>query len=224
MSVHILTGGKGSGGRWQDGAWEIWKEWVSDVCVCVCVCVSYHCFKQWFSNLTAIRTTWRSLKTIRLLFITLVLGESKIRTMESLPSLVSWLVGAPVPQEHGWGWLRFVVQEPTWARDRGALSVRVPLELASEHRGDMWGAHADASCVTRGHWFPTGSLLLPLWPHSAFALCFLFLKHLYWSIIVLQWCVSFCFITKWISYTCTYIPIPLPSCVSLPPTLPVPPL
>ena len=28
-----------------------------------------------------------------------------------------------------------------------------------------------------------------------------FFKHLYWSIIALQWCVSFCFITKWISYT-----------------------
>ena len=36
--------------------------------------------------------------------------------------------------------------------------------------------------------------------------------------------LSFCFITKWISYTFTYIPISLPSCVSLPPTLPIPPL
>ena len=25
---------------------------------------------------------------------------------------------------------------------------------------------------------------------------YLFFKHLYWSIIALQWCVSFCFITK----------------------------
>jgi len=53
---------------------------------------------------------------------------------------------------------------------------------------------------------------------------FFFLKHLYWGIIALQWCVSFCFITKWISYTYTYVPICLPSCVSLPPTLPIPPL
>ena len=45
----------------------------------------------------------------------------------------------------------------------------------------------------------------------------IFFKHLYWSIIALQWCVSFCFITKWISYTYTSIPIPLPSCVSHPP-------
>ena len=44
-------------------------------------------------------------------------------------------------------------------------------------------------------------------------------KHLYWSIIALQWCVSFCFITKWISYTYTYIPMSLPSCVSFPPSL-----
>ena len=31
--------------------------------------------------------------------------------------------------------------------------------------------------------------------------------------IALQWCVSFCFITKWISYTYTYISISPPSCV-----------
>ena len=36
--------------------------------------------------------------------------------------------------------------------------------------------------------------------------------------------VSFCFITKWISYTYTCVPISLPSCISLPPTLPIPPL
>ena len=44
--------------------------------------------------------------------------------------------------------------------------------------------------------------------------CGFFLKYLYWSIIALQWCVSFCFITKWISYTYTYIPISPPSFVS----------
>ena len=55
------------------------------------------------------------------------------------------------------------------------------------------------------------------------AICFLWVfLHLYWSIIALQWCASFCFITKWISYTYTYVPISLPSCVSLPPTLPIP--
>ena len=53
---------------------------------------------------------------------------------------------------------------------------------------------------------------------------YLLFKHLYWSKMALQWCVSFCFITKWISYTYTYIPISLPSCVSLSPTLPIPPL
>ena len=39
---------------------------------------------------------------------------------------------------------------------------------------------------------------------------YFFFKHLYWSIIALQWCVSFCFITKWISYTYTYL-LPLAS-------------
>ena len=48
---------------------------------------------------------------------------------------------------------------------------------------------------------------------------FFFFLHLYWSIIALQWCVSFCFITKWISYAYTYSPISPPSCVSLPPSL-----
>ena len=32
-------------------------------------------------------------------------------------------------------------------------------------------------------------------------------------------CFSFCFITKWISYTYTYIPLSPPSCISLPPSL-----
>ena len=49
--------------------------------------------------------------------------------------------------------------------------------------------------------------------------CCCFFKHLYWSIIALQWCVSFCVVTKSISYTYTYIPISLPSCISLPPSL-----
>ena len=44
-------------------------------------------------------------------------------------------------------------------------------------------------------------------------------KHLYWSIIASQWCVSVCCITKGISYTYTYIPIFPPSCISLPPSL-----
>ena len=48
---------------------------------------------------------------------------------------------------------------------------------------------------------------------------FFFFKHLYWSIIALQYWVSFCCITKWISYMYTYIPISPPSCISLPPSL-----
>ena len=51
-----------------------------------------------------------------------------------------------------------------------------------------------------------------------------FFLHIYWSIIALQWCISSCFITKWISYTYTYVPISFPSCVSLPrPSLSHPP-
>ena len=46
-----------------------------------------------------------------------------------------------------------------------------------------------------------------------------FKKHLYWSIIALQWCVSFCCIKKQISYMYTYIPISPPSCVFLPTSL-----
>ena len=45
-----------------------------------------------------------------------------------------------------------------------------------------------------------------------------FFKHLYWGIIALH-CVNCCCITKWISYTYTYIPISPPSCISLPPSL-----
>ena len=48
---------------------------------------------------------------------------------------------------------------------------------------------------------------------------YIYFLHLYWSIIALQWCVSFFCITKWISYTYTYIPISPPSCISLPPSL-----
>ena len=73
-------------------------------------------------------------------------------------------------------------------------------------------SHPRSSLVTRSTRKHTGNGIL------------FFKKYLYWSIIALQWCVSFCFITKWISYTYSYIPISLPSCVSLPPTLPIPPL
>ena len=43
------------------------------------------------------------------------------------------------------------------------------------------------------------SILIRVWQTGDF----FFFEHLYWSIIALQWCVSFCFIAKWISYTYT---------------------
>ena len=39
------------------------------------------------------------------------------------------------------------------------------------------------------------------------------------SSLFIPFFVSFCLITKWISYTYTYIPISPPSCVSIPPSL-----
>ena len=69
----------------------------------------------------------------------------------------------------------------------------------------------------------TDTSVVPYLSHNSLFCFVLFLTSLF-ELIVLQWCVSFCFIVKWISYTYTYVLISLPSCVSLPPTLPIPPL
>ena len=39
-------------------------------------------------------------------------------------------------------------------------------------------------------------LFIYFWSFLFYLFIYLFFKHLYWSIIALQWCVSFCFITK----------------------------
>ena len=52
---------------------------------------------------------------------------------------------------------------------------------------------------------------------------FFFFKHLYWSIIALQWCVSFCFIKK-VNQLYIYICPHISSLLHFPPTVPMPPL
>ena len=93
------------------------------------------------------------------------------------------------------------------------------------HRHNFHGSQNCEKCFIHS---VRRSLPSPVWHtlHSCMSLPswepFSFFKHLYWSIIALQWCVSFCFITKWISHTYTYVPTSPPSCVSPPPTLPIP--
>ena len=55
---------------------------------------------------------------------------------------------------------------------------------------------------------------------QSFFLSFFFFKRLYWSIIALQWCVSFYFIKKNQLYI--YIYPHISSLLYLPPTLPIP--
>ena len=117
--------------------------------------------------------------------------------------------------------LRFCARAFSSCGKRGPLfiAVRGPLTIvaspAAEHRLQtrrlsICGSRAQ---LLRGMWDPSRPGLEPVSPALAGRfpttappgkpLWFFFFKHLYWSIIALQWCVSFCFITKWISYTYT---------------------
>ena len=97
-----------------------------------------------------------------------------------------------------------------------------PLWLHEGQSGSSW-PQSRGGIITGGI-FPVVSSMYAEASVIPWLLFFFFLKHLYWSIIASQWCVSFCFITKWISYRYTHVPISPPTRISLPPTLPIPPL
>ena len=76
---------------------------------------------------------------------------------------------------------------------------------------ELWDFFPHLYCHLSNPWSLSSNTVHPVF--------FFFFKHFCWSIIALKWCVSFCFITKWISCTYTYISISSPSWVSLPPSL-----
>ena len=84
------------------------------------------------------------------------------------------------------------------------------MTLSRGYRGDP--AQVPASCSYK--FVQKVSLFLFFFSINTTLSLFLFLFFL---------CVSFCFITKWISYTYTHVPISPPSRISLPPALPIPP-
>ena len=99
---------------------------------------------------------------------------------------------------------------PQWAPSRHLAEVPCMKWVFSKYLVDYVVYRKCLHCTFVGLLWCCNSVIFP---YSFFFL------HLYWSILALQWCVSFCFITKWISYTYTYIPISPPSCISLPHSL-----
>ena len=80
----------------------------------------------------------------------------------------------------------------SWIAESLSLGGTLPLSLCS-------GKAALALALALGP--PHGAALEKLFisrdkVSSNWRLFFFFLKHRYWSITALQWCVSFCFITK----------------------------
>lgn len=135
--------------------------------VYVCACVSYHCFKQRFSNSTAYLNHLERFKGHPLTI--LVPWDSKVWSREPLQPFLCCLVlwGHHSPKKMDG--LGAVVQRPTcWGKLGGALSAQVPVQLAPKQ---TWSQ--DCEVCTPGDklcnpWvlISHGCPVVSLWPHS----------------------------------------------------------
>ena len=120
------------------------------------------------------------------------------------------------------GWHLLLLNTSCWIhKENGTRNTKIWIQVVSKRGGkyvmpgqETWGGGGEGGVQQSKSGADMRSLFFPLnYPFL------LFKKHLYWSIIALQCCVSFCYLTKWISYMYTNIPISPPSCVSFPPFL-----